>query len=319
MNTSVTLEDVLQENALFVDNSALESFTTCPRKWEMQYGLKRVTAAPAPALQFGSAVHAALAWRYTHDPHMTNFEGTQDAMFLELGKGLSDRHPLMDDYRNFDYGTRLLRAYNEVYGREPFRILSLKDKPIVEMPFALPLGAITRPDGSDLWIVYTGKIDLGIEENDGIWVMDHKTSSIVGDSFYAEMAMSPQQEGYNWAFWTVFGVLPVGFIINMIATRKESRTGKGIEFNRQRVYISQERLEEWQANTLGIVDELVWMLNRRHITMHKKNCISKYGRCAYYDVCSLPFNQRGIMLSSNLFQPNTWSPLNATSDHNPGN
>jgi hypothetical protein len=75
----------------------------------------------------------------------------------------------------------------EHYKKEPFKILPSSDgRPIVERAFAIPFGTV-----QNIPIVYMGKIDLGIKNNDGVWVQDHKTAFQFGDTFDSQM----QQDG----------------------------------------------------------------------------------------------------------------------------
>lgn len=297
------LEQYLTNGALFIDNSGLELMTTCDRAFEYSQVLRRVTATPRSALSFGGAIHKALEYRYKTDPNLLEIN-TRPQMLSEFIGAYNVEVP-DDEYRTVDFGNSIINMYNEHYGREPFSVLQHNGAPVVEMPFSLLLGEV-----DSIPVFYTGRIDLVVERNGGAWPMDHKTSSIMGDQFYAEMATSAQHRGYSWAFWRFFKRLPVGYLINAIATRRPTKTGKGIEFNRQEVYLSEAELLEWEYNTMQLVEELVWKLKRGYMPMKRKWCIAKYGRCPYYDVCLLPQEQRGVMLSSGLFQNNEWSPLN---------
>ena len=314
---STMLDQLLTDGALFVDNSTLEAYNNCPRQFLYRSIYKRVTASPQSALTFGGAIHKALEFRYRNDKNLSSPATTECGMIDEFGRCLSERPIAEDDYRNYDYGCGLIRKYNAMYGLEPFSIATAPvGELMVELPFAIALGLVHNPRTDvAIPVIYTGRLDLGIYDDiDGtFWVMDHKTNSIVGDSFYAQQAMSAQQEGYNYACWRTMGKRPEGFVINMLATRKETKSGKGIEFNRQRVYLSEERLVEWEKNTLILIQEMITYVATETLPMRKAHCVSKYGRCQYYDVCSLPQNQRATLLESNLFTTNTWSPLHAPS------
>lgn len=311
------IDNFLIDGAIFIDNSTLEAYNNCPRAFEYRSIRKRVTAAPQSALTFGGAIHKALEHRYKNDKDLKGGEATESAMLSAFATALEGRPISEDDYRNYDYGCGMLRQYNTCYPVEEFEIATTPmGELMVELPFAIALGTVHYGTAGlvQIPVIYTGRLDLGIYLPDGsFWVMDHKTSSIVGDSFYAQQAMSAQQEGYNYACWRTTGKRPEGFIINMLASRKPSKTGKGIEFNRQRVYLSEERLEEWKQNTLVLVQEMMDYFSLSHFPMRKAHCVGKYGRCQFYDVCSLPQGQRHLLLESNLFTTNTWSPLNAPS------
>ena len=48
--------------------------------------------------------------------------------------------------------------------------------------------------------------------------------------------------------------------------------------------------------------------SRNEMPMKTKMC-TFFGKCAYYDVCYLPPEQRQTLLESNLFEENHWTPL----------
>lgn len=206
---------------------------------------------------------------------------------------------------------------------------------MVEMSFALPLytwkGVLD--DGSnardskyetEIPIIYSGKIDLPLSIDGNLYVMDHKTTSMLGDWFWTEQRMSSQQRGYCWAFQTLTSMPVHGYIVNGIRTKEppqyvtKGTTHKGKSrsptewwkesFNRERFILKPGELDEWKANTIDLVEEFFWHYQRDYMPMKTKWCNS-YGRCPYYDVCRLPADERDFMLASGEFTDNTWSPL----------
>jgi len=224
----------------------------------------------------------------------------------------------------------------------PFCSGTGKNDMMVELSFALPLyihhsnqpieGAKMGldPDGSgdSSWAIpvfYTGRIDLPILLDGRIWVMDFKTTSILGEVFWNRMKMSSQQRGYCWAFKQLTGKDVAGYIVRAIRTkepplyvtnRELSRKGKAqspeqwweesLQENKE--YVTNTQLEEWKFNTIELIEKMFWQYSRGYFPMSTESC-TKWNRCQYFDVCSTVKNERGVMLSSGLYKNNEWSPL----------
>jgi hypothetical protein len=140
------------------------------------------------------------------------------------------------------------------------------------------------------------------------------------------MKATPQMRGYCWAFKRAFGTVPMGYIVDAIRTSVPTQKCldecliKGdqkaldkwweTQFYREPFYINQEEIDEWEKNTIVLIEELLWHYSRGFIPMKRKWCTNKYGRCQFYDVCTLPAVQRPLMLMSNMFVEDSWTPLN---------
>lgn len=323
----------LIDGCLFVDNSLLEYLTTCPRALEYNFLRRRRLSEDRPALNFGGAIHAALEYRYRICPDLVDLE--QQGEMILRAKPFLENIPI-GEFRTWDLAAQLICRYNKVYLAEPFKVLYKDEllrglRPMVEMPFAVRLSNFRRwSDGTyepvgleavdtsagGIAVYYTGKIDLVVSWDNQTFLIDHKTTSMLGPLFGEEQAMSAQHEGYAWALWKVTGDVPSGFCINAIRTRKPAKTVAAVvddDFQRFKTYLSKERLEEWERNTIALVEEMLWHHSRDYMPQRRKWCVGKYGRCPYYDVCSLPAHNRKMMLESDAFTENTWSPLNKVS------
>ena len=323
----------LVDGAFFIDNSTLELLTTCPRALEYSRLFRRISSAAKPALNFGSAIHLAMEYRYKNCKNQC-----PDALEeSEQGRIMSDffvkNPPPEDDWRNLNWAMTVLKRYNQTYQVEPFNVLVAenditnsvtkdivirKGEPLVEMPFALklfdynPENVIPGP----IPVYYSGKIDLPVMWDGLLTVIDHKTTSMLGDYFSKEQRVSPQQFGYVWAFEQLTGQKVAQFCINAIRSREAPQKPKGgidawwlENFHRHKEFVMPHHLVEWKANTIALVEEFFWHYQRGYFPQKKKWCCGKYGLCPYYDVCDLPPSQRGLMLESTAFADNDWSPL----------
>lgn len=322
----------LIDGCLFIDNSTLELLTTCPRAMQYSYLNKRILNADRSALSFGEGIHKALEYRYHVAPNASDLTLEQRLTMTNiLGAHFAEKPTPLDDHRTLELALNIMNEYNGRTLVEEFKVLANdKNEPLVEMPFSVHLQNFYRNDAG-WWepitlkqseqiedksriivVYYIGRIDLVVERQSRIWPVDHKTTSMMGPTWADEMAMSPQTEGYAWAIKKVTGQEPPGCGINGIRVRRPAKTKRAVEeedFQRLWNYYEPGRLVEWERNTIALVEEFLWHHSRSFMPQKKKWCVGKYGRCQYYDICSLPPDQRTRMLASNIYTDNTWSPL----------
>lgn len=310
--TPITLP-LIDGDTLLIDNSSLEKFTTCPRSAQFAIAMRKVPSGERVPLKFGGIVHKILEARYraATSMHAQSPEVEQVMLAIARDEFLSWQPP-EDDFRNFDCVTTFISKYGEQYPFESFDVVKLPDgKPFIEVPFALPLGEIVDGAGKSIKLVWTGRIDLAYTINGSLYIMDHKTTSIMGPSYFTQFEISHQMYGYAWAAEQILGTQVIGVVINALGVRKPSKTGKAFEFQRQLIPISRPLLAEWKTDCLHIVADFVEMCRRGYLPRHTSWCVGKFGECPYRKVCTLDsVEQRMFMLNSGEFQTNDWSPLN---------
>lgn len=303
----------LTDGCLIIDNSMVEQLQHCPRSYQFKYLNRRIEAVPAPGRNFGSCLHAGLATRYkTFAEHaVTDVTPINDALSAYL---LANPQP-ENDFRNLDHAFGVMRAYNRAYPEESFKILATEKGPIVESSFLLHIGSVSGTP-----IKYAGRIDLGIQDSTGLWVVDHKTAFQFGKAFEAEMAMDTGQLGYCFAFRQVFGQKPNGYITNAIRIRKPTRSDAyedrapvdASDFKRLVTCVDDDRLEEFVDTVMHWARNLLdyhWRGTFPRVS-GKKGCVAKYGQCEYYTVCQAPRPSRDGLLASSLYEDNKWTPIN---------
>ena len=306
----------LVDGAILLDNSSLEYLQTCPRSFEYHWLRKRISSADKAALNFGAGLHIGLATR-AKLYGSGQVPDTDVAINASMQTWFTDHPQPLDDYRSLDYAIEAMRGYNKLYRNESWKLKLVAGKPLVEASFMHELGKV-----QNIPVFYTGRVDLLVTDSLGDWVVDHKTSSQFGDSFMFEMQVSAQMIGYCWAFQQTYGHKPCGYIVDAIRTRPPTKEEKMLlsyggkpEFRKDNYYrlpwhVTQEQIDEWKADTLAQVATAVWHHDSGIFPRHKKWCVGKYGKCQYYDTCTLPVEQRLEHLASNSFMDNEWSPLN---------
>jgi len=317
---------------LQIDNTSLTTFQECDRSalWSLVHGRK---ASPSYALIYGKIVHHCLEQLYAAKrsgatPDETKILASAEAMF-------QDTPPPVGEWRTFDKLSDMFRRYVKRYEGEDqtMRIES------VERAFAQPLMSVRldtvlpfdgelltdRTDGKtevlgtyveNLFVTWTGVIDIMAEQNEKHWIVDHKTNSVEGPSFWTSFELSQQFHGYVWAAQKIAGHLFDGAIVNAIygtAPAKTAATQKSHrdkEFTRQYYYYKQEHVEEWETNTKRTIENFIHELTDVNgFPMKPHHCVHKFGTCKFHDVCRLVPQQRLTMLNSDQFVPNVWNPL----------
>lgn len=331
--------------ALLFDNSALVDWQTCKRLWELKDLRRYASTDEAAGRNFGSAIHRALETRYKLIGPGPVTPECEAAMNDALARYFSESPAPAMDFRGLSHAQKFLAVYNTVYPHEPFRILTTtKGEPFVERTFALPFGEVngqcpkckgrgleSRTVDADypcpmchgkkyapIRIVYTGKIDLAIEQGGDQWTKDHKTTFQFGRTIDMDWAVDGGQTGYVWAFSQTMGRRPRGFLINAMRVRKPSKADAygdsapidSSDFKRLPFDVSQEDLDDWREDTLALVEEILWCHARGYFSRSRKACVGKYGPCDFYNVCSVQRSARQQILESNLYEENVWTPLN---------
>ena len=329
MNTPIPITQYaipLVDDCLFIDNSAQERIQTCARSAGFYLGHKREGNKPRTALSFGKNLHSILEERYrNHGSYLAN-DGV--AAMVKVADQVFDpavHQSDPDDYRNYGMAIAFIRKYASQYPMEDFEIVKFADGTLfVERPFAIPLGTLTinaeglvrNPDGtvtrrhiSTITIVQKGRIDLAYRREGYLYGMDHKSTSIMGNQFFAEFELSSQVHGYSWAIEKLVGELPRGFVINGLGIRKPTKTGNALEFVRQTIPIWPALVAEWKQDTLQLCANFIRGCITGQLPKETKWCVGKYGPCEYKPVCGLEPQMREMSLYSNEFRDVEWDPL----------
>ena len=326
----------LNSGLLMMDNSSLTDCVSCPRKACYKHLQRRQLVKNRAALFFGGAIHSALEVRALNCTGLV--DNTCRALMIDRLAEIYADVDMDGDYRNLEYAINTIDKYNEVYRFDPMPPITLPDgRPAVELPFAIPVGsvsvnstiAIIDPDENNgepfetyiekLPVVFTGKIDRITNHQNEMLLLDHKTSSMGGPTFFDEFYISLQFKGYKWAAEQLVGSPINGVVIDGIICRPPLKSGSvNHTFDRQTIYIADECVQEWQTSFMLSVQEWVNQVTRQSdfdsdhaqaFPMRTGQCVTKYGKCEYFDVCMLPPNQRETMLHSGLYEEHFWSPL----------
>lgn len=319
---------------LVVDNSAIETFTTCPRYAQYYLTYAREAHARNAALTFGGAVHKGCE-------AIELLEATGQSSETETAQKVlrffTENPAPPDEYRTPQNALELLAHYRvrKTFPDYQWKVLSDDGGLLVERAFEVPLGVLQVDTDIQLpiWdsprrvravhVAWSGRIDLVAECNNKNRVVDNKTSSIGGDQFIQDFQLSNQTIGYVWAARQLWPDLNIdGFCLNAFHLKKPS-AGKGLmetgprggppalSFFRAYFDYSNTRIAQWEHNAMTLCEDFVHCLVRDEFPMHVKWCFGKYGKCQFHDICTIDEPEiRMKMLQSDAYKDVTWNPTN---------
>lgn len=348
------------------DNTALEKIKRCHVTGQNYLVLQREAHAKTAALTFGGAIHAGLElflyhqWAGYTGPVVEDEATTAENLAVSTYFLNNPAPP--DKYRTLANAIEVLKHYRDrsnhlLYPDYEWEILANADGPLIEKAFELPLGVLevgahiqmpwlsreiifnlnSAQDQKDyqdavfvshIHLAWSGRIDAIARTHSHTCIVDHKTTSIVGDQFTQSFQLSSQVMGYAWAANQLFPDLgPFAFCFNAIALKKPgigqglmSRGPKGgeppLSFfraffpNTTDGFYTPERLESWRYDTVTFLEDFIHSVVRNHFPMNDRQCFDKYGQCPYHGVCTIdnPVVRRKLLMSE-AFKDVTWNPL----------
>ena len=330
---------------LDIDNSSLSTFLSCPRSYEFNVIYGRDTAY-RDALNYGSAIHHALEHFYRHDAPLESDDVDDPSTVLGvLRRAFLAKPTDSDSWRTFEHAAESMRRYIRWHEQMPaWTLVEHNDQRAVELAFRIPLfvyevgrvdhpqiapwppflvadatpGAVSELNNAlgvtavrRIHVNYTGKIDMIVEQDGSLAIVDHKTTSVEGPSFWSQFTLSAQMLGYCWAATKLLQRPVRSAIIDALIGRKPTRTGVPYEYARQRFHYSNEHVDEWRADVESHIRTLLDNFMTGTFPRNTNSCYGKFS-CQFRDVCPLPRNVQASALRSGAFVPRTWSPLETT-------
>ena len=263
------------------DNSTISCFQTCRRKYYWQYVRHLRPAVKGTPLIFGSAIHDALDCYYKSED--------REKSIVDAVKLFKESYttPEGDMLRTVENGVKLLSWYSVKYKNEPFKV---HGKP--EEGFVFFIGDI----------LYGGRLDLPVVWDDQLWIMEHKTTTRLGASYFDQFELDKQITGYIIALEEYSGRKCSGAIINVLEPWKEVKrvTAKTKQpedhFLRKPITKSQHLKDRFRYNVQAIVRDIKWCEeNNEFQEAEKKEACFYYNRnCPFLQLCQYGENERVI-------------------------
>lgn len=270
------------------DNSMMQTFCTCPRKYDYRINRGFVKKVKATAPEFGKAIHKGLdVW----------FAGQDVQKAIEAFKESYQEDLSLDDKRTYVMGEWILENYAQKYQAQPWKVLK------TEHAFCLPL-----PNGNNL----TGRIDKIIEWDNVLWVVDHKTTSSLGARYTKQAEPNAQFTGYVWAARQE-GFDVKGIIVDALLVAKGL-----LESSSRARLVPNLRYDSYRSE--AIIEE--WLLTAQEVQAHIRACeyigvwpatgmfhgaCTYFGECPFYQVCKEDAEVRERILKAS-YEIDFWDP-----------
>jgi len=275
-----------------IDYSQLQTFITCPRKYQLRYidKLKKIKYDERDLHQdFGHCIHKALEIYYkdnsiekAKDWFTLNFNGLDTEKAKTPANGLL----LLDRYYNY-YQT----PTNEL---SDTHLKTLE----VEITDTYNIGNIE----------YTVKIDRIVESNAGIFVLDHKTTSSIPYNYFYQFDPNMQVSGYCLYAQQRYGQCS-GMIIDAICLGHRERAYKGepagfwCNFVRDIVNRNKQQLQDFEQNVIDWSSRLQTSIDMNKFPKNENAC-HQFKGCGFRELC---VNCNDEQIKEQLYQ--NYNPL----------
>lgn len=192
-----------------VSYSQLNTFKRCRQKWYYNYVRGLVPKKRVAKIELGKYGHALLEAYYRGE----DLEQASEEYWQENTEGMFDEE-LIEFQEVKEDAEYLVNRYIKHYEH-------LKDEYIihsVEGKFRVP---ILTPQGNRSMTDFRGIFDLIVEDSSGgIWLVDHKFTSIDLDKYAENLVLDEQANYYLWALSQILGADVIeGIIFNLIRSK----------------------------------------------------------------------------------------------------
>lgn len=270
------------------DFTALSTFSACKYKYYLRHVLGLVPNQPPIAADFGRVIHLCLDEMY---------KSWDLAKCISILKANWKDYP-EDQKRTIAVGEKILKLYHEKYKDPPFKVLAS------EIEFTVPI-----PDTPYKLI---GRIDKIIDWHETIEVMDHKTTSQLGATYFYKIKPNAQFTGYVWAA-RLFGYPASGVLLDVLLVAKgllvPAQLARLTPLGRDESMVTQDDIEDYRMalfDTLYDINACYTSGKWPKTGMFSESC-TDYSECPYRKICKEDANIReAIIISDYKVEP--WDP-----------
>jgi hypothetical protein len=269
---------------IFVDNTALQEFRTCPAKfqWRINRGLYEARLEmsgnePPPVsapLLFGGAMHTALDELYGAQSPKGAGQAFLDAF----------QPPPDDPKRTAIRGIEMLTEYWDTWGH----VIDGYSGIVCETSFRAPMGQVIHPATGEPWdVVYSGLIDKIVTDPEGnTFCIDHKTSTMQTAALSRSYNMSNQFQGYMYGARHAPGL---GFEIDHLVVDLLLLFPRNNKFERHTLSYDEERQADWKKDIFSTVRQILLADHDQQWARYgQQSCVTFHQLCQFYRLCNSP-------------------------------
>ncbi len=293
-----------------VDSSKLTTYMTCPRKFFFNYVLGWDSIFPNRHLIFGRAVHKAFEYLLVQPEPTAQVIQTAYELFLE---DYRREYTVEDDEfnkpKNPDSVLLLLLKYVDTYRKEweTEKVLHTEVAGIV-------------PVSEEDFLNF--RIDIIREGENGIYVMDHKTTSYFNEPWMGQWELAIQVFVYIHFLYSHYPIEKIyGMLINGIALAKRKvMSPDAISFQRVKIRKTMKQLDDG----LKTVSHYIQSLKKDYLKLaeakstensmkcfprNPEGCTKYFRLCKYHDICTSCTNPLQIADEApDGFERRFWDP-----------
>lgn len=293
-----------------IDNFALTTFQACPAKYKLGILDGWRSRLASPALVFGGAFHEGLASWYSG-------EGL-DAAIAAIESGWRD-HNKFDDYRTLQRCKSVMEEYAKEYPAESFSVMRTDAGAMIECTFTLDTGmrldcagcgrVWTPEDGINICpschieheiIEYGGIFDGIIDFNGQYYILEHKTCSQMGPSYFKQFKPNNQITGYIWAARQLSGQKVRGALVNAICVTKT-----GTRFDRQYITRNDSDITRWLRDLRSECNTIARHQRTGEWPYRTPSCL-QYGECTFHKVHTLSEDHEQLAMLEQDYIKQPW-------------
>lgn len=147
-----------------------------------------------------------------------------------------------------------------------------------------------------------GKADALVHWKNSVWLLEHKTTAILGPQFWDQWMLDIQPTTYLYGIWRSLGIRPAGFVINALfkpserqvaswaSRRKTGPAAKGTEYiryEREAFLRTEEDLMRVEGQYIDLCNEWEQRIASGKFPMSniRTNCQSYNRLCDYHGMC----------------------------------
>lgn len=214
-------------------NSQLSSFLACPRKYWLQFIEHVYVRRTSEALSMGSGMHSGIEAGYNGKDVKKAVGKVYRPVIKTAPDVATKQQALIDRCKAYAMANGYLKCYLRKDKRRFKKIL-------VEPEFEFKLS-----EGKNYVLTYDGHLDVLMLDDEGWWVMEHKSAADVSDAYRSRLSFNAQVMGYAWGAKKITGVWPKGVIYNMVRkTGIRRKIAESLDAFLERVTYEYEALAE---------------------------------------------------------------------------
>lgn len=261
--------------------SRINTAQTCKRKYYNRYvrptpeGVGLIQIEDKGAASKGSVIHAGLQHYYNAiiaAPDGNRAESAVDAIHHAI-QVLNTEFSFQPEIAGLlrDEIIAALDQYFQHYAVEDLIPIA------TEVPVAIEIPGI---DGN--MHTHTGIIDLVAEHLGGLFIVDHKTTSMGWDMLFKKYTFSLSFKGYCKAARPIYGK-EIGALVNGIRFKKNKALE--VELMREPIMYSPQELDEFEPTVLSVLREIQSCEIDGFWPKSDAQCVQVWGTCEYFPLC----------------------------------